>query len=180
MKIPPRKIQLTFFKFFIIGSILLFSSFSFAEIQLPTGWRDPAATEIKGDDWRNKDRRKYLEVKGDFNGDGVHDIAKIFLKNDGSELGLFVFIAQKDLTFKTYLLTTMNDPAAIHVMGIKKVSPGKYKTACGKGYWACGKDEKPEIRIKNDSIDFFTSESANSYFYWDKKTEAFKNIWISD
>jgi hypothetical protein len=68
----------------------------------------------------------------------------------------------------------------IHTIGIKKNACGSYKTACGKGYWDCRKDEPPEISIKNESIDYFKIEGAHSFFYWDDNSNDFKRIWISD
>ena len=74
----------------------------------------------------------------------------------------------------------IDDPLMIHAMGIEKVSHGRYKTACGKGYWDCKKGEPSEIVIEHDAINYFKTESANSYFYWDAKTKKFKRIWMSD
>lgn len=145
----------------------------------PQGWRVPVSSEIN-DDWRKKDINKYLIISGDFNDDGVNDEARILVREDGSGLGLFAFVSQADRIFKPYLLDEIKDMRFIHAMGIMKVSQGLYKTACGKGYWACGPNEVPEILITNDAIDYFKTESANSYFYWDKGGKTFKRIWISD
>ena len=65
-------------------------------------------------------------------------------------------------------------------MGIKTAEPGKYKTACGKGYWVCKKGETAKLNLKMAAIDLFQYESANSYFVWDTKTKMFKRIWMSD
>jgi len=62
-------------------------------------------------------------------------------------------------------------------MGIEKASPGKYGTACGKGYFEYT-DEPPEIALKYDAIDYFKYESANSFFIWEGN--GFKRVWISD
>lgn len=148
-------------------------------LSLPQGWRMPLISEIS-DDWRKKDIGNYLLVRGDFNGDGVIDEARLLVREDGSGLGLFAFVSQGNHTFKIYLLDEMKGPISIHAMGIKKVSPGLYKTACGKGYWKCRKDEVPEITIQHDAIDYFKTESANSFFYWDIQASAFKRIWVSD
>ena len=146
---------------------------------LPLGWRVPTSSELN-DDWRSNDPNKYEVLRGDFNGDGVVDQAMLLVPLKGRSLGLFVFLSQKNHTFKTYALDRIKDVALIKAMGIAKVSPGQYKTACGKGYWECAKDEAPEISIQHDAIDYFKTESANSYFYWDEQTKTFKRIWISD
>lgn len=66
------------------------------------------------------------------------------------------------------------------VMGIRAVKPGSYRTACGKGYAECERGEPRVLRLRNWSIDFFKEESANSFFYWDGRATAFKQVWISD
>ena len=66
------------------------------------------------------------------------------------------------------------------MMGIKAVEPGTYKTVCGKGYFECDKDEPDEITLKYTGVDFFLSEGANSYYYWNDVTKTFKGAQISD
>ncbi len=98
----------------------------------------------------------------------------------GEGIGLFVFLSQKDNTLKAYRVDVIKDALSINAMGIRRVSSGQYKTACGKGYWDCGKGEVPEIRVEHDAVDYFKTESANSFFYWDKQAQAFKRAWMSD
>lgn len=166
---------------FLLMSILLFASMPvFADnLQLPQGWRYPSDSEI-ADKWREQDNDKYILVNGDFNGDGNPDEARILARKDGRGIGLFVFLGQKGQKYKSYLLNEMEDKDSIHAMGVRKVLPGRYRTACGKGYWACEKDEPSEISTRYDAIDYFKVESASSYFYWDSKAKAFKRVWISD
>ena len=161
----------------IVASLSLLIACSNSE-SLPQGWRLPTSEELK-DAWRNENENRYTIVKGDFNGDGIIDEAKLLVRKDGSGFGVFAFVCQKDRSFKMYQLDEMKDMKLFQGMGIKKVSPGTYKTACGKGYWSCQQDEVPEMTIKSDAIDYFKTESANSFFYWDK-TNSFKIIWISD
>lgn len=171
-----RSVQRIFLAIIVSLSILTACSDSKS---LPQGWRLPTSEELK-DAWRNESENRYTIVKDDFNGDGINDEAKLLVHKDGSGFGVFAFIYQKDHSFKIYQLDEMKDVKLIQAMGIKKVSPGTYKTACGKGYWDCQKDEVPEITIKNEAIDYFKTESANSFFYWDNKSNSFKRIWISD
>ena len=132
------------------------------------------------DTWRHESVTKYAIVKGDFNGDGVVDEAKLLMRQDGTGFGLFAFVSQQGNLFKIYQLDEIKNNKFIKITGIKNVTNGSYKTACGKGYWDCRKDEHPEIIIKNDSIDYFKIEGANSFFYWDGNANDFKRIWISD
>jgi len=77
-------------------------------------------------------------------------------------------------------LDEFDDKAWITVMGVTIAKPGKYKTACGKGYFECEKGEPAELNLKLPAIDYFKEGSANSFFIWDKKAKQFKRIWMSD
>ncbi len=146
---------------------------------LPHGWRLPLGQEIEGH-WRDDDPEKYVVVRGDFNGDGAIDVARLLVRQSGNGAGLYAFISRKHKSPKAYLLDEMKHVAILRAMGIAKALPGKYKTACGKGYWECEEGEAPEVLLRHDSINYFKTESANSFYYWDNKTAAFKRIWISD
>ncbi|WP_038246646.1 hypothetical protein [Ghiorsea bivora] len=153
------------------------------ETSLPEGWRFPTNADFIGE-W--KENEKYVEkpylAEADFDGNGVLDQAWILIKDDNS-WGVFVILdldstdpdwIQLDITekgSKTYL-----PPQS---MGLDVVSEGKYKTVCGKGY-DCEKNEPKEIELRLPAIRYFRYESASSIFYWDKKTSAFKRIWMSD
>lgn len=65
-------------------------------------------------------------------------------------------------------------------MGIDVAKPGEYKTACGKGYFACKKGESKILKLNRPAIDYFKLGSASSFFFWNDKTNSFKRIWISD
>lgn len=146
---------------------------------LPPGWRLPSSAETKAE-WRNEAPSRYLVVKADFNGDGTMDEARLLLRDADPGFGLFAFISQKDSSFKAYALEEVKDPNYIEFMGITVVPPGFYRTACGKGYFDCNEGETEEILLRHHAINYFKEGSANSYFYWDNVTEAFKRIWISD
>ena len=61
------------------------------------------------------------------------------------------------------------DIAFLDVMGIAKVKPGEYKTACGKGYWECRKDEPKILSTKRDAVEFFKVESASSVYVYNAR-----------
>lgn len=145
----------------------------------PPEWESIASDKLK-DSWRDESKSRFTQVKCDFNGDGIIDEARLLVRKDGSGFALFAMVSQKDSSLKTYLLDEIRNLNLIQAMGIKKVLPGTYKTACGKGYWDCQKNEAPEIHLKNEAIDYFKIESANSFFYWDIKADAFKRVWTSD
>ena len=72
------------------------------------------------------------------------------------------------------------DIAFIDVMGIAKVKPGEYETACGKGYWECGKDEPEKLKTKRDAVEFFKDESASSVYVYNSIKRKFIPVATSD
>lgn len=145
---------------------------------LPVGWREVRQSEFS-ESWRSANENRYFKVEGDFNGDGKLDVAKMLISGSGRKFGLFVFVAQEDGHYRQVLLDS-GDYKELNRLGIGKVSPGSYKTACGKGYWRCGKSEPSELKAGNIAIDFFIAESANSYFVWSESRNGFMRIWMSD
>lgn len=67
-------------------------------------------------------------------------------------------------------------------MGIKHVKPGRYETACGKGYGEefCVHGVPKFLKISADAIDVFKQESADSIVYWDQKLNTFRFVQMSD
>ena len=143
------------------------------------GWRKPNNKEL-GDDysWRKDDINLYLTAKADFDGDDNEDEAFLLINNKENTIGLFVSLSSQGK--KSVLLETIEDKKNIIGMGIKAAKPGKYKTACGKGYWDCKKGEPAQLNLKMSAIDLFQYESANSFFVWNNKAKKFKRIWMSD
>ena len=75
--------------------VLLIAGISFAQEALPDGWHRPTLAEAKGQ-WRKKSRTRFLEVRGDFNGDGRVDLAELLISDSGKQCGLFVRFAGAD------------------------------------------------------------------------------------
>jgi len=65
---------------------------------------------------------------------------------------------------------------------IDLVKPGRYETACGKGYddSFCAHGEPDYLVLSRPAIDFIYTESADSIFYWGEKTKEFRKIAMSD
>lgn len=148
------------------------------DMGLPTGWRMPTKLEL-GDDWRQRDAEKFSVATGDFNGDGIPDRALLLVSRRGKRAGLYVFLSE-GVGFKVHALDVRNSTEILPAMGIAKIIAGRYKTACGKGYWACKKNEPSELLVQHDALEYFKTESASSYFYWDGQAKSFKRVWISD
>lgn len=164
----------------VVCIVIPVSCFS-GEVSLPEGWRLPTASETaRGQDWRKESPNHYLTASADFNGDGIIDKSMLLVGKKGTGLALFAFVSQENGTVKTYLLDEIKNNELIEVMGVSVAQPGRYKTACGKGYFECQKGEPEEIFLQNPAIDYFKEESANSFFYWDESIKNFRRIWMSD
>jgi hypothetical protein len=162
----------------LIAIVLLAVSASFCPAQeLPSGWRYPSAKQAT-QDFRLQDRNRFLGATGDFNGDGVQDKALLLVNDKTSKLGLFVCLTTAQ-GCDWHRLEEMDLPF-IEVMGIATVKPGKYQTACGKGYWNCEKNEPKFLVLKNQAIELFKDESASSYYVYDPRKNDFMAIGISD
>jgi len=152
-----------------------------ATVTPPNGYRFPTEADYRGD-WL--EFRKQLPVpfhaEADFNGDALPDDAWILLRRDDPGWGVFVFLGRRLGSPRLMTLEEVSGDVPIHRHGISVVPPGRYQTACGKGYWDCKADESESLTFKLPAINFFVYESANSYFWWDPRAEAFKQTSISD
>ena|SRR5438034_11752653 len=148
---------------------------------LPTmvaGWRAPTEEETN-QDWRNDDANRYLVAHGDFNGDGTPDEARLLVKADGSGMALFAFVSWNGSSIPI-LLDEIDKDGWLDAMGVSLAPPGRYRTACGKGYVDCEPGEPEELHLQHPAIDYFKEGSANSFFHWDFPRGAFKRTWMSD
>jgi hypothetical protein len=143
-------------------------------------WRVLVPKELGPDSsWREEHPGQYLMVTADFDGDGKNDVACLLINDKENKMGLFVTLSSR-MEIGPFLLEAIDDKNTIEVMGIAIAKPGTYKTACGKGYWACEKGEPAQLRLRRPAIDFFRFGSANSYFMWCKDKKKFDRIWMSD
>jgi hypothetical protein len=145
--------------------------------EMPNGWTKPAA-KLTRQDFRRTDPNHFLLATGDFNGDGVPDKALLLVNQRTQKLGFFVCLTT-ETGCDWHRLETM-DIAFLDVMGIAKVEPGQYETACGKGYWECGKDEPEKLSTKRDAVEFFKDESASSVYVYNPRTRKFFSVATSD
>jgi hypothetical protein len=65
-------------------------------------------------------------------------------------------------------------------MGIATLPAGRYRTACGKGYFECEAQEPEELVMQWDGIDLFYEESADSVHYLPKRGGEFVHVRLSD
>jgi hypothetical protein len=152
---------------------------AFAQAQrVPEGWRQPTASEAT-ESWRRKSATKYLVVRGDFDGDGKPDTALLLVNGAGSKFALFILLAS-DRHWQQ--VGEENDVKLLDSMGISLVKPGRYETACGKGYddSFCAHGEPDYLKLSKPAVDMFVQESADSIVYWDSKAKQFRDIQMSD
>ena len=151
-----------------------------ADPELPADWTLPVPsdyTEFEQGYFKGKVPNK---VHADFNGDGINDSAWILINKSRTEWALFVSVSDPISNYKIIQLDKGSFKSGVIFMGIGEAKLGKYATACGKGYWECGKGELPELELPLPGIDYYQFESASSTFYWSKETNAFKRMWMSD
>jgi hypothetical protein len=163
--------------FFVLGLIVLISSLASAQ-DLPAGWRRANVVE-KSSSWRKKSPTRFFLVEGDFDGDGKQDVAELLINPSTKKFAAFVRLAS---TQKWQMLGEPVDLGLLDRFAIDFVKPGKYETACGKGYddSFCAHGEPDYLILSHPAIDFIYTESADSIFYWDEKTKAFREIAMSD
>jgi hypothetical protein len=140
---------------------------------LPAGWKLPKPVKTAC----NSKKNSLLETKGDFDGDGKDDIAKLLAKEKGKGRGVWVWLSSQK---KTVIAAEIDSLDGKHDLGVTLAKPGKHQTACGKGYWECSPKETPVLNLKNFAIDFFTCESANRFLSWNKELQRFDENWMSD
>jgi hypothetical protein len=145
----------------------------------PKGWRPVNAKELS-DDWRAKDVDKYARTTGDFNGDGRIDQAMLLISDRRHSLGLFILTKISATKSIWHKLGKISVGPGIRATGIQKIAPGRYLTGCGKDYWPCSDKEPEWIESLNPVIDYFKTEGANRYIYFEKSTNRFRKKWMSD
>ena len=145
---------------------------------LPRGWRLPTKTEVS-DKWRIRSPTRFLTVEGDFDGDGKPDNAALVVNPSRHLFAVFVKLRS---TGKWQQVGDETEMKWLGEMGISVVKPGKYETACGKGYddSFCAHGEPDYLTLATAAIDLFVEESADSMLYWDKKQKKFRTIQMSD
>jgi hypothetical protein len=144
--------------------------------RLPDGWRLAGKDDYAAEDIRFFNGSMPNHAEADFDGDGKKDHALILFEPDASKCGLFVLLGGgRSLKLEEMELSGRDDRIRA---GLSPVKPGKYLTACGRGYWKCAPDETEELNLNRMGIYFFLFEGASSIFYWNDSTRMFDRAWM--
>ncbi|MEW5960758.1 MAG: hypothetical protein AB1801_23785 [Chloroflexota bacterium] len=166
------------------------------DIVIPAGWVIPQDA-VFNEQWRRDSVQKYLAVDGDFDGNGLADVAMILQKKDGDGIGLFAFMGRSDGSYlaeclfdSTQFLSAIGVPDEVkkseqeiyrRYWGIRLVETGGYPTACGKGYYECTADEPETLVLRHQAIDFFFYDAGgNQFFFWKEESKKFVSVQMSD
>lgn len=144
---------------------------------IPDGWRFPTKTELIDEPDRKDSPSLYTIATDDFNGDGKPDYAFLLRRTLYESEALVVKLS----TSRGYNWKILDEQEGVtDYMGVAIAKPDKYKTACGKGYWDCAKDEAKEINLQNAGIFYIAIGKGSSLWYWDSITNKFRTISLSD
>ena len=115
--------------------ILMLSSAAESQKDLTAlrSWRAPTAAEpgsAEEQKWPEDDPARHLTMTGDFDGDSKPDQARLMVRGDGKAFALFVKLGAREGPLK---LDEFADITMLPSIGIRRVAPGEYPTACAKG-----------------------------------------------
>ena len=160
--------------------IVFTSSASAAQTNLTRAhpWLPPTTAQLgtpQEQKWRDDDPARYLTVTGDFDGDGKPDEARIVVRGDGAAFAIFVKLSTSGTVVK---LDEFSDLKLLPSIGIKRVAPATYPTACARGI-DCAEDEPRYIHVTHDAIDYFQHDVTDRYYYWNDTRHAFAQVGIN-
>ena len=122
-------------------------------------------------------RGSRTSVEGDFDGDGIRDIAKLVRRKAEEQEYLYVWVSS--LNFKPIELDEIGAKEARNNMAIALGTRGQImQNACAKGYVElCENDNPKEIKFAHDFLWYSQCEATASAFYWSPQTKSFKRVW---
>jgi len=136
-------------------------------------WRPPTPVELD-EEWRQTSATRFTIARGDFDGDGKPDEARLLLSHDGKRLAIVATLSSSGERLVSQW------EGGLTRMGIATLPPGRYRTACGKGYFECEPQEPEELVTRWDGIDLFYEESADGVYYMPERDREFVHIRLSD
>ena len=119
-------------------------------------------------------------VSGDYNGDGVLDVAFIAIPAGNTFWTLNIYFGSEQ-DEGTYLSLAEHSPdTSLDEVRIATAAPGKYGTVCSYSPGGCRDDEPGEITMKFDGIYLEVLEASGSLIYLDTANNKFVRHRLSD
>jgi hypothetical protein len=117
----------------------------------------------------------FSSFRGDFDHDGKPDLAQVIKLSPHK----FELVVTRGADPKhPVVVETMDDIDDFYVV---RAEPGRYQSACSKGY-DLGPDDpgckRPWTKLKGDNLGFGTQQSSDAIAIWTGKR--FEVIWLSD
>lgn len=159
----------------LLGFMLLVSISAYAE-EFPAGLRLPTKEEFAKEPDRKKSPTKFARVTADFNGDEKADDA-FLLVNTNTHKNVLAVKLSNDNGYEWKIVDKGQFDWGEPPLAIELAKPGKYKTACGNGYWECAKNEPASIFLKNPGFWYGPFEQGGGgLVYWNQKKMNFEEI----
>lgn len=127
-------------------------------------------------EWRDQDPNRFLKVRGDFDGDGLGDLASIWIDRTFNDRVLIVQIVQESNPGKWWPVNVEVAFNKLATTGIRLVEPGAYVTACGKGQRECREGEPKTIAITRPSVSLFQHEGGKTFIYWNDESKSWSSV----
>jgi hypothetical protein len=163
----------------LLGLMLLASISAYAE-EFPAGLRLPTKAELAKEPDRKKSPTKFAAVTADFNGDGQPDYAFLLI-NINTHKNVLAIKLSSNTGYNWKIVGKGQLDWDSPPMAIELAEPGKYETACGKGYYECTKNEPESITLKNPGLWYSPFDSGGGgIVFWNQKKMIFEQIITSD
>ena len=146
----------------LIGLMLVALPAVAEDVQPPAGWRYPEESDYRSS-WAEfrKDIPRPFHVQADFNGDARPDEAWILIRERPAAWGIFMYLSDNEKGPTWRQVFRVDGDKEPQDFGITLAPPGRYKTACGKGYWECKKGEPEVLVLTRPGINYFRYESSS-------------------
>jgi hypothetical protein len=170
---------------FTLLGLLSVSVLAWAQ-ELPSGWRPALPSEV-GDEARQDSPTRYTRAEGDFNGDGISDVAYVLKSTRFSGEALWVWLSEPGGGHRWIRLEQIRWPKNYSSVGLAMAvaiqEPGVVTYACFDSAKECDfrpPGGRPKLKLQDASLIYFKPESAASLYFWSNKHSRFLRVWLSD
>lgn len=156
---------------------------------LPDGWRQASPSELD-DEARQVSPTRYTKAEGDFNGDGIRDVAYVLKSTRFSGEALWVWLSDPSGDHHWIRLNQIKwqkeygEYGSVGLaMGVAAQAPGVVSYACFDSAKECDFSPPaglPKLKLRDPSLVYFKPESAASLYFWSNKHSRFLQVWLSD